>query len=285
MRRSLGLGLALALFAPAFGAYAVGVTVEAGASFDLGDGRLDLGCSDLAVAGDFALGSGTVDQILDVTLSLGGTLDGANGTLNMTGNWNNAAGGTFIAGTSSVNFVDGCGVSAATITGNTTFSTLTITTTTGKSYQFEAGSTQTIGAVLSLSGAVGNLLVIGSTSPGNEAILNRQGIATVDFVQVQDLRAEANPIVFGPNSVVGPNTANVTQCGDIDGNFLIETADVMQAQAHLVGKPVVGDIALCNVLGPHDPLEGGADCSIVDVFVLERLAAGLSVTAENGCVP
>jgi len=48
---------------------------------------------------------------------------------------------------------------------------------------------------------------------------------------------------------------------------------------------VDGDITLCNVVGSFDPLEGGADCTVEGVFVLDRLAASFNVTAENACKP
>jgi hypothetical protein len=262
------------------------LSVGSGSSFSLGSGTLNLGCASLLVAGSFDVISGSVEEALDVTIASGGTLDGGSGTLDLAGNWDNGDGGTFNAGTGSINFVDGCGVlSPVTITGSTTFSTLTLTTTTGKTYQFEAGSTQTIGVALSLTGVAGNLLTLRSTSPGSAATLDVQGSGTGDFLDVADLHVTPNPIVFGPNSTVGSNTVNVSQCGDINGDFSIDAADIALARNHLVGKPTAGDISLCNVIGPFDPGAAGADCGVDDVFVLRRLAAGESVTAVNACKP
>ncbi len=261
------------------------LSVGSGSAFNLGSGTLNLGCASLLVAGTFDAASGSVEQALDVTITSGGTLDGGSGTLDLAGSWDNSNGGTFNAGTSSVNFVDGCGVSLATLSGGTSFSTLTLTTATGKTYQLEAGSTQTIGVALSLSGTAGNLLTLRSTSPGSAATLDVQGSGTGDFLDVADLHVTPNPIVFGPNSTVGSNTANVRQCGDINGDFSIDAADIALARNHVVGKPTAGDISLCNVIGPFDPGESGADCGVDDVFVLRRLAAGESVTAVNACKP
>ncbi len=84
---------------------------------------------------------------------------------------------------------------------------------------------------------------------------------------------------------MGSNTLNVRQCGDINGDFSIDAADIALARNHLVGKPVAGDISLCNVIGPFDPGEAGADCGVDDVFVLRRLAAGESLAAVNACKP
>ena len=259
------------------------VTIGAGSSLDLGSGLLDLGCADLTVAGTLSAGTVGFSAARDVTIEPAGVLNANSATLEVAGDWDNT--GTFNAGTSSVNFVDGCGVSLATLSGGTSFSTLTITTATGKTYQLEAGSTQTIGVALSLSGTAGNLLTLRSTSPGSAATLDVQGSGTGDFLDVADLHFTANPIVFGPNSTVGSNTVNVSQCGDINGDFSIDAADVALARNHLVGNPTAGDISLCNVIGPFDPGEAGADCAVDDVFVLRRLVAGQSVTAENACKP
>ncbi len=259
------------------------VTIGADSSLDLGSGLLDLGCADLTVAGTLSAGTVGFRAARDVTIEPAGVLNANSATLEVAGDWDNT--GTFNAGTSSVNFVDGCGVSLATLSGGTSFSTLTLTTATGKTYQLEAGSTQTIGTALSLSGAAGNLLTLRSTSPGSEATLDVQGSGTGDFLDVADLHVTPNPIVFGPNSTVGSNTLNVSQCGDINGDFSIDAADIALARNHLVGKPTAGDISLCNVIGPFDPGEAGADCGVDDVFVLLRLAAGESVTAVNACKP
>jgi len=104
-------------------------------------------------------------------------------------------------------------------------------------------------------GAPGNLAVLRSTSPGSAANFSVTGSANVDFV-------------------------------NIDGSFAIDPVDVSIARDHLMGRTIPGDITLCNVVGFFDPLEGGADCTVVeDVFVLDRLAASFNVTAENACKP
>lgn len=292
--RWLAAGVALAAFvlvvhsfgSAASAALPASFTVGAGSSFSLGSATFDLGCGSLVVAGTFGVGSGTVEQALDVIIASGGTLNGETGTLNLTGHWDNGAGGSFNAGTGTVQFGDGCGISPGMVTGSTTFSTLTFTTATGKGYQFEAGSTQTIGVSLTWLGAAGNRLVLLSTSTGSEAILNLQGTATVDFVDLQDIHAIPNPFTLGPNSVVGTNTAGLSLCGDIDGNFLIETADVTLARQHLMGQAIAGVIRRCNVVGLFDPSEAGEDCDVVDIYTLTRLVAGANVlTDANACKP
>jgi hypothetical protein len=261
------------------------LSIGSSSAFSLGNGTLDLGCASLLVAGSFAASSGTVNQALDVTISLGGTLNGDSGILNVTGNWDNSAGGAFAAGTSSVNLIDGCGRTSATISGETTFWELSMTTTTEKAIEFAAGSTQTINALLTISGTTDNLLTLRSTSPGSEATLNIQGAADANFVSITDIHAVPNPLSLGPNSIVGSNTTDVNLCGDISGNMIVDPADVMLAREHLMGKTIAGDITFCNVIGPFDPLGGGADCTVADIFVLARVVASSSVTSENTCNP
>ena len=217
----------------------------------------DLGCASLVVAGSFAVGNGTVDQALDVTISLGGNLDGGNGTLNITGNWDNSAGGTFNAGTGSVNLVDGCGQTSASIASNDAFSVLTMSTSTGKTFRVDHTSGLVVVTQLSISGTAGNVLVLRSTSPGVQATLNVGLTTDVDFVDVQDIKF-ASGVILGPNSVIGSNVEEVELCGDIDGGFEIDASDVTMARDHLMGRAIAGNITLCNVIGPFDPLEGGA---------------------------
>ena len=60
---------------------------------------------------------------------------------------------------------------------------------------------------LALLGAAGNLLTIRSTVDGSEAFLNVGGTGSANFVDVQDNDTTAvNPVILGPNSVIGPNT-------------------------------------------------------------------------------
>ena len=160
-----------------------------------------------------------------------------------------------------------------------------MTTTTEKAIEFAAGSTQTINALLTISGTTDDLLTLRSTSPGNEATLNIQGAADANFVSITDIHAAPNPLSLGPNSIVGSNTTDMNLCGDISGDMIVDSADLMLAREHLMGKTIAGDITFCNVIGPFDPQGGGADCTVADIFVLARVVAGNSVTSENTCNP
>ena len=143
MRRGSGVAaMAAAFLTLATGASAGELTVGSGASVDLGTGSLDLGCADLTVAGTLSVGTSGFAQARDVTVDPAGVLNGNSATLQVAGDWDNA--GTFNAGTSTVQLVDGCGLASAVIAGDTTFANLDMTTTSGFLYSFISGTTQTV---------------------------------------------------------------------------------------------------------------------------------------------
>jgi hypothetical protein len=180
-------------------------SVGSGSSVDLGTGSLDLGCADLTVTGTLSAGTAGFAQARDVTIDPSGLVNGNSATLEVAGDWDNA--GTFNAGTSTVQMVDGCGLTSAVIAGDTTFANLDMTTTSGFLYSFVSGSTQAVTNSFTLLGATGNPLTLRSTVGGSAAFLDVQGTGGGDFVDVQDIDATAgNPISLGPNSVKGPNT-------------------------------------------------------------------------------
>lgn len=179
------------------------VTVGSGASFDLGTGSLDLGCADLTVGGTLSAGTVGMAAARDVTIDPTGLVNGETALLQVAGDWDNA--GTFNAGSSSVNLVDGCGLLSATIGGNSTFATLAMTTASGKLFQFEAGSTQTVTQSLSIQGADGDLLEIRSTLDGSEAFLDSQGTQSVAYVDVKDNHAVGDQIPLMLSSLISGN--------------------------------------------------------------------------------
>jgi hypothetical protein len=200
---ALALGLALVLGAAP--ARAVGVSVEGGSKFFLGTGTLDLGCTDLSVAGTFSGESGDVDQARDVTIQPGGTLEAVWATLEVTGDWSNS--GSFVGGTSRVNFRDGCGRTSATLSGSSVFWEMDITTSTGKAYAFESGSIQKVTGSLTLAGDPDAPLAISSTQDGVEAFLNLEGSQSISYVQVKDNHAIGELIVLDETSEIFGNTS------------------------------------------------------------------------------
>ncbi len=202
MRGWIMLGLVVAVFTPA--ASGAEVSIGAGATFDVGSGTIDLGCTDLDVAGNFDAGTGTTAGIRDVSIAPTGLLDGAQGSLTLAGGWDNT--GTFDAGTGSVFFLEGCGLSSASVFGSTTFATVSFVTGFGKTISFESGSTQTITGALTLLGAPGSKLVLRSTAPGLAASIDLSGTQVISDVDVEDVHGTGLALLVDPDSMLGQNT-------------------------------------------------------------------------------
>ena len=181
------------------------LTIGAGATLDLGTGSLALGCTDLDVTGTLSAGTLGISQVRDLEIHPGGVLNGDSATLSLAGDWHN--GGTFNAGTSTVQMVTGCALYGGMVSGNTTFAKLSLETAAAKQVSFAAGSTQSVTGLFSLQGAPGNRLVLRSTASGTSAFLAATGGSTASFVDVDDIDAQpGNDIFITPNSVKGPNT-------------------------------------------------------------------------------
>jgi hypothetical protein len=193
---------ALGLAAPAS---AGNLTVGAGSTLDLGTGSLALGCADLDVAGTLIAGSSGFSAGRDITIAPTGTLNGNSAVLSLSGDWDNA--GTFNAGTSSVQIVDGCALLSGTVVGNSTFANLSFSSASARLQRFSTGSTQTVTGLFSLLGASGNRLQVRSTLAGSAAFLNVTGSSSVSHVDVDDSDALlGNAISLPTNSVKGLNT-------------------------------------------------------------------------------
>jgi hypothetical protein len=201
-RAVAALGAALLLLA-AFSAGAGKLTVGTGAGVDLSTGVLDTGEGNLDVAGTFSAGTEGFDT-RDVIIQPGGVLNGNTALLQVCGDWSNS--GTFNPGTSTVAFVDGC-QSSAVISGDSTFWDLDLTTTSGKQFDFTAGSTQTVTGTLSLLGAAENLLALRSTVDGSEAFLDLDQAATGSSVDVKDIHAVDQPVTLDVGSVISGNAS------------------------------------------------------------------------------
>ena len=106
-------------------------------------------------------------------------------------------------------FEDGCMPNQSNITGSSTFFALQIMTSTGKTVDFQAGATQTVLDSLTLLGTAGNLLVLRSSMPGQQAFLNLgpMGAQMIDYVNVADIGATGQALAAGPNSVDSGNTS------------------------------------------------------------------------------
>ena len=169
-------------------------------------GSMNLGCTALNVLGTFNLNSGQVSNTGDVTIAATGTLNGGQGTLSVSGNWSNS--GTFIPGTGTVIFTDGCFLGPLQITGTTVFNNLTLTSGNGRTFVIPAGANITVNGTLTLQGTSGQPISLVSSS-GQLAIIN-----------------------LGPSAQVIRNFANVS------GNVQIGAAPSVQ------GIPTLSDFGL-----------------------------------------
>ena len=182
----------------ATGAYG-SMTVPAGGAISLASGALDLGCTDISIAGNLQVGSARITTARDVTIQAGttpdGTLDGGSGSITLAGNWSNS--GAFIPGTSSVFFVDNPGGAASsTLSGNTTFYNLSLVSGLGKIYTFTAGTTQTILQTLAIQGTLAHPIQVASGVPGVQGFINLApgGTQNISHVGVSDNWATGQPL-------------------------------------------------------------------------------------------
>jgi hypothetical protein len=140
-------------------------------------GSINMGCSALEVQGAFNVNSGQVSNSASVTIGSTGNLNGGSGTLSVSGNWNNT--GTFVPGTGSVLFTDGCTAGAIQIAGTNVFNNLTLSSNSGRNFVFPAGSWITVTGKLTLQGSglpialfsAGNRTTI-VMAPGSQLVSN-----------------------------------------------------------------------------------------------------------------
>ena len=200
-------GVALLLFATSYPLAQAQVVVPSTASFALNGGSLDLAATGLQVGGTFSLGSGSVLNAAGISILSGGTLDGGNGLLTLFGNWSNA--GTFTAGTSSVNFVDGASAQSS-VSGNSTFANASFVSTTGKNYIFAAGSTQSVSSVLTIQGTAAQGIQFKSSAAGQVANIDLLpgGSQNIQYVGVSDVHATGQHLAA--NEVNDGGTGNAT---------------------------------------------------------------------------
>ena len=157
---SAGLGLLLAAAAAQ-----AQLVVPAGATI-VQPGITDLACTDALIDGTLDLAGGQLINVRHVVIGGGGAILLGSGSITLAGNWSNS--GTLNAGTGSVAFVDDAACAGSSlISGNTSFNNLSITSASGKLYQFSAGSVQTVAGALTLSRVAGTPLRIESTTPGS----------------------------------------------------------------------------------------------------------------------
>lgn len=163
--------------------------VPSGSLASVGPGRVDLACTDVVVSGTLQVNSGQLRNVRSVTINPGGAIDGGSGLIEVGGNWTNS--GTFIAGSGTVNFRDLCSFGNAVVMGSTTFYRASFVTGSGKNYVFAVGSTQTITALLEITGTAPQPIQFRSSIPGQVAFINllTGGTQQIQHVGVTDVWA------------------------------------------------------------------------------------------------
>jgi hypothetical protein len=157
-------------------------------------------------------------------------INGGSASVTLAGNWSNT--GSFVAGTSTISFVDNAACATlSAINGTTTFFNLSLVSSTGKFYEFQAGSTTTVTGLLTVQGTAGTSIKIISTLPGLAANLTLApgGTQNIQHVGVSDNHATGQTLAPGQtNEGGGTNT---------DGWFAASVAGSQQV-------PTLGEMGL-----------------------------------------
>lgn len=198
------------------------VIVPAGGVMSLNGGSVDLACSDVIVAGTLSLQGGSLGNVRHVSIAAGGSIVAGSGSITLAGDWSNTGG--FDAGTGTVNFVDApaCVASntGSTISGNSTFATLSLISTTAKLYRFAAGSTQNVQQQLTIVGTEPSPIRIQSSVPGQRAFINLSGQQTMNQLAVTDMTASGRWIAPYLNNR-NPNGAVTGWFGDPEAGRVV----------------------------------------------------------------
>jgi len=187
------------------------ILVGAGSSMNLADATLDLGCSDLNIAGSITANAANVASIAHLALAGGSFAPGAS-QISLGGDFTNA--GSFAPGNSRIAIVDACGSGTSRISGATDFYDLLVASAAGKQILFPVAAVQNVSHSLTLQGAAGSLLQVGSAAAGQQGVLAlANGAAqTIAYVNARDNRASVAHIAPGPpaqfNSLDGGNLVN-----------------------------------------------------------------------------
>lgn len=185
---------------PIVGPASAQVTVPTGGSLAIpSSGTLNLGCADLNIHGGLTVGAAQINQSANINIGASGNLAGGQGTINLGGNWNNA--GTFIPGTSTVIFGDGCSVGPFQLTGNTIFHNLTLRSTNGGAFVIPAGHHITVNGTLTLQGASGLPVQLVSSSGQTAFITLGPGANVVSTDASVAPNVQIGAVSVGPQSI------------------------------------------------------------------------------------
>ena len=172
--------------------------------------------------------SASVDVDGSLTVNTGAELNAGSQTITLADNWTND--GTFTASTSTV-VLDG---DDQTVTGDTTFATLTKNAQTGGStLTFADGTDITIGTALTLDGDTGDVLTINadSASPTSTPTIDMTGASTFsgDYLNIENSTITDNSSAFTipvdpANSAEGANAGTTNWFGSLLVEFSAASA-------------------------------------------------------------
>jgi hypothetical protein len=164
-------------------------------------------------AGTFTGGSAAINVNDGFRLS-GGTFTATSGTLSVSGNFEHSA-GMFTHNSGTVD-LDGTDPS---VTGSTTLSNLTKDTSQRCTLTLEDGETQTVTGTLTLKGDSGNMLLLRSSTDGQQWEIDPQGTRSIEYLSVKDSNnTNATAInASGTGSTSFGNNTNWTFSANTDG--------------------------------------------------------------------
>ena len=213
------------------------VTIGSGAVVNFADAAVNLGCSDLVVAGQASATSAVISAVANLSIT-GGTFTPASAQLSLGGSFNNA--GTFLSGASRIGIVDACGNGISAVSGATAFYDLFVRTAAGKQLVFAASATQSVSHALGLQGTAGHLLQVVSSVAGQQALINVTPGASqaIAFIDARDNRASGATIAPGAattySSVDGGNLVNWFANARVDSNGALVPAPLLDVNARAV---------------------------------------------------
>lgn len=189
--------------------YAATIEIGSGSTVDFGSAIVENPSHSLINSGT-ANFTDSVTTLLNFSNTNNATATANNANISIISDWSND--GSFAAGSSSVNFIDG-GPNQSKISGETRFNILTVVSNAGKILELQAQRQQVVMQHLQLTGVGGNLLTIISDTPGTQAMLAlslpNNATQLIDYVDVTDNYGTSQIIAPGSpesyNSVQGSN--------------------------------------------------------------------------------
>lgn len=189
--------------------------VGPGAMLDSGSGHLDLGCSQLRLAGSLR---GEVHGTGHVQIEPGGFVQ--TDELSFSGDWTNG-GNPIVSG--QVRWLDGCNSANASMLGNSDFDRLEISSTSGATRRLDVSGLQFVESLLTLAGTADQLMVLRSTQPGQRAglLLSTFGSQAISSLDVADIDASGGQ-VLAPGA---PEESGSLDSGNNVNWFIVEVID------------------------------------------------------------